>query len=150
MKLDLKKTGAIIAGAGLVTAAAIGGTAAFADDSTTTDSTETTTTESHRGGPHHIESAAEFLGLTEAELFAELEAGKTLAEVAEAQGKTVDALVDALVAEAETAITEMVNTPLPEREEGMDGHHGGRGHGHHGFGGYDFDDSTTSDDSATS
>jgi len=54
----------------------------------------------HRGGPGgHLDAAASYLGLTGAQLRAQLESGKTLAEVAEAQGKTVDGLVAALVAD---------------------------------------------------
>jgi len=52
------------------------------------------------GGPGgHLDAAASYLGLTGAQLRAQLESGKTLAEVAEAQGKTVDGLVAALVAD---------------------------------------------------
>jgi hypothetical protein len=59
------------------------------------------------GGPGHhhhfghgagLEAAAAFLGLTEAELRTALEDGRTLAEVAESEGKTVAGLVDAMVA----------------------------------------------------
>ena len=54
----------------------------------------------HRGGPGgHLDAAASYLGLTEAELRTQLESGKTLAEVAKAEGKTVDGLVAALVAD---------------------------------------------------
>lgn len=56
-------------------------------------------------GPRHhhvhvgLEAAASYLDLSGAELREALESGKTLAEVAEAGGKSVDGLVDALVAE---------------------------------------------------
>lgn len=54
----------------------------------------------HRGGSgHHLAAAATYLGLSEAELRASLEAGKTLAAVAKEQGKSVDGLVSALVAD---------------------------------------------------
>jgi hypothetical protein len=57
----------------------------------------------HRGEPGHgfghLEAAATYLGLTEAELRTQLEDGKTMADVAKAQGKTVDGLVSALVAD---------------------------------------------------
>jgi len=54
----------------------------------------------HRGGPGgHLDAAASYLGLTSAQLRTQLETGKTLAEVAKAQGKTVDGLVAALVAD---------------------------------------------------
>jgi hypothetical protein len=57
------------------------------------------------GGPHvhrhhhfgHLEAAASYLGMTEASLASALEDGKTLAQVARDRGKSVDALVNALV-----------------------------------------------------
>ena len=52
----------------------------------------------HRGPG--LAAAANYLGLTEAKLEAQLESGKTLAQVATAQGKTVDGLVAALKADA--------------------------------------------------
>src|SRR5215203_3523479 len=67
----------------------------------------------HRGGlvpgfgpAHHhgFDAAAKYLGLTDAQLRTELESGKTLAQVAQAHGKTVDGLVDALVADFKTKI----------------------------------------------
>jgi hypothetical protein len=69
----------------------------------------------HRGGPGHhmgramgLDAAASFLGVTEAELRTELQSGKTLAEVAKAEGKTVDGLVDALVTAATKRLDEAV------------------------------------------
>jgi hypothetical protein len=58
----------------------------------------------HHGGPghhgfHHLVAAASYLGLSEAELRTQLSGGKTLADVAKAQGKTVAGLVAALVAD---------------------------------------------------
>jgi hypothetical protein len=58
----------------------------------------------HHGGPGmhgfgHLDAAASYLGLTEAELATELSGGKTLADVAKAKGKSVDGLVSALVAD---------------------------------------------------
>jgi hypothetical protein len=58
------------------------------------------------GGPHghggpggpHLADAATYLGLTAAELETRLESGKTLAQIATAQGKTTAGLVDALYA----------------------------------------------------
>ncbi len=47
-----------------------------------------------------LATAATYLGLTDAALRSELVAGKTLADVAKAKGKSVDGLVDALVAES--------------------------------------------------
>jgi polyhydroxyalkanoate synthesis regulator phasin len=60
-------------------------------------------------GPHHVgpvglvghlETAASYLGLDEDELRAALADGKSLAEVAKDEGKSVDGLVNALVADA--------------------------------------------------
>ncbi len=65
----------------------------------------------HRGGHHgfvDFAAAADFIGVTEAELRASLEDGDTLAEVATANGKTAAALVDALVAAANADLDEKV------------------------------------------
>ncbi len=54
------------------------------------------------GGIHrlgHLDAAASYLGMTEAELRTQLVGGKTLAEVAKAKGRSVDGLVSALVAD---------------------------------------------------
>ncbi|HEX6699247.1 MAG TPA: hypothetical protein VF101_00795 [Gaiellaceae bacterium] len=58
----------------------------------------------HRGfglGPHadKLDAAASYLGITEAQLRSELQGGKSLAQVAKDHGKSVDGLVDVLVAE---------------------------------------------------
>jgi hypothetical protein len=47
-----------------------------------------------------LDGAASFLGLSEAELRAELGDGNSLAEIAKAEGKSVDGLVQALLVEA--------------------------------------------------
>lgn len=63
------------------------------------------------GGPHgfaDLAAAADFLGVTEAQLRASLENGDTLAEVAQAKGKTAAGLVDALVAAVKAALAEKV------------------------------------------
>ena len=55
----------------------------------------------HRGG-HHLAvrasfaAAADYVGLSRAELLARLREGKSLAEVAEAEGKSVDGLKQAI------------------------------------------------------
>lgn len=62
-------------------------------------------------GPHGfggLDAAASYLGITEDELRSELADGKTLAEVAEAEGKSVDGLVDAMVVNAEARIDQAV------------------------------------------
>ena len=57
------------------------------------------------GGVHQLrlpglEAAASYLGLTDAQLQASLRSGKTLAEIAKADGKSVDGLVAAMLADA--------------------------------------------------
>jgi hypothetical protein len=51
----------------------------------------------HRLG--HLDAAAAYLGMTEADLRTQLFGGKSLADVAKAKGKSVDGLVSALVAD---------------------------------------------------
>jgi polyhydroxyalkanoate synthesis regulator phasin len=62
----------------------------------------------HFGHFADLEAAASYLGLTEAELRDQLAEGKSLAEIAKAEGKSVDGLVQALVAEAEKRIDQAV------------------------------------------
>jgi hypothetical protein len=103
------------------------------------------------GGPGmhgfgHLAAAATYLGVTEAELQTQLAAGKSLADVAKAKGKSVDGLVSALVADekkeldaavkagrltqaqadqmlanAKQRFTEMVNGTMPEHGLGRPG-----------------------------
>lgn len=57
----------------------------------------------HHGGPGihgGLDAAADYLGMTDAQLHNALESGKTLAQVAKSKGKSVDGLVDALVSDA--------------------------------------------------
>jgi polyhydroxyalkanoate synthesis regulator phasin len=56
-----------------------------------------------------LDTAASYLGLDEDELRDRLADGRSLAEIAKAQGKTVDGLVDALVADAEKRIDTAVD-----------------------------------------
>ena len=102
-----------------------------------------------RGGPR-IEAVATALGITPEALRTEIQAGKTIAEIATANGVAVQAVIDVLVADAkdhiaqavtdgkltqaeadtklaavEQRVTDMVNNPLPARGPG----HGGPGHG---------------------
>lgn len=67
------------------------------------------------GGPfgsHNVLAiAATYIGVTEADLRTELQTGKTLAEVAQAHGKTRDGLIAALSAEATKQITTAVDQP---------------------------------------
>ena len=60
----------------------------------------------HRGG--HLSAAADYLGLTVPQLLQKLSAGKSLADVANAQGKSVDGLKEAMVADAKKHLDEAV------------------------------------------
>ena len=64
-----------------------------------------------------LTSAAEAIGITAEELKTAIEGGQTIAQVAEANGKTVQSVIDALVAQATTdltqRITDMVNGVKP-------------------------------------
>ena len=64
-----------------------------------------------------LTTAAEAIGITADELKTALEGGQTIAQVAEANGKTVQSVIDALVAQATTdltqRITDMVNGVKP-------------------------------------
>jgi hypothetical protein len=58
--------------------------------------------------PDPLEGAAAYLGLSEEQLAHELEGGKSLADVATAQGKSVDGLKQALLAAAKTGLDRAV------------------------------------------
>ena len=62
------------------------------------------------GGPRagHLDAVASYLGLSAAELRTQLEAGKSLADIAKAQGKSVDGLKAAIVAAAKTSLDQAV------------------------------------------
>jgi hypothetical protein len=135
--MNIKNVAVGLTGVGIVGAIALGNSVAFADDSATKTLPPITGSSApmdskmgHHGPGMNVTMAAEYLGLTEDALFVELESGKTLAEIAEAQGKSVQGLIDALVADATSRtnehITNMVNSPLPTKSEG----HRHRG-GHH-------------------
>ncbi len=110
----------------------------------------------HMGGGKGSEVVATVLGLTATELRTQLDAGKTLAQVATVQGVAVQRVIDAIVAEKqahlaqevasgkhtqaevdarlanlETRVTEMVNKVRPAHPAngrgGRHGHEGGRG-----------------------
>jgi hypothetical protein len=112
-----------------------------AQDDSTTESTDTdaTTDETarpprgpfgHRG--ERLETAAAALGMTAEELKAELEAGKSIAQVAEERDVDVQAVVDALVA-AGTERLEQAIAELPDKvgelveREGLPERRGPRG-----------------------
>lgn len=84
------------------------------------------------GGKNLVATAATYIGITEAALRTELASGKSLADVAVANGKTRDGLIAALTAAATTQITTLVDTKNP----GFGGPGpGGRGGGPGGLGG---------------
>ena len=106
----------------------------------------------HHGGPPRSTAAATYLGLTEAELRTQLESGKTLAQIAKAQGKSVDGLEKALAADAKTKLDAAVKAGtltqaqadeilkrttehLDDLVNGKLGPHGDGDGDHHGFGG---------------
>lgn len=61
------------------------------------------------GGANVLATAATYIGITEAALRSELQAGKSLAEVAVANGKTRDGLIAALTTAASQAIGKLVD-----------------------------------------
>ena len=66
------------------------------------------------GGPRGLDAAATYLGITPDALRTQLQSGKTLAQIADAtSGKSAQGLIDALVADARTHITAMVNGTAP-------------------------------------
>lgn len=69
-------------------------------------------------GREMLDTAATFLGLDAKELLAELKSGKTLAEIAEAHGKTRQELIDALVSAGVDAATERLNEQVPRLVDG--------------------------------
>lgn len=58
--------------------------------------------------PAKFEAAASYLGMTQTELRRALEGGKTLAQVAQSRNKSVEGLVDALIAPAEQKLARAV------------------------------------------
>jgi hypothetical protein len=81
------------------------------------------------GAPNGLQhAAAQYLGLTDAQLETQLRAGKSLAAVATAQGKTVAGLKAALVAQFSSTLDAYVNATHPGP--------GGPGFGGPGFGGF--------------
>jgi hypothetical protein len=103
------------------------------------------------GGPGgHLDDAAAYLGVTEAELVEQLRAGESLADVAGAEGKSVDGLKAALLAGEKQELDALVaagritqaqaDAALERRKARLDdfveGTLGARGEGGpHGFGG---------------
>ena len=82
----------------------------------------------HRGiGGNVLATAATYIGITEAALRTELQAGKSLAEVAVANGKTRDGLIAALSAAAAEAIGTLVDRKDLGTKPGGSGTPGGPG-----------------------
>jgi Arc/MetJ-type ribon-helix-helix transcriptional regulator len=64
-----------------------------------------------------LSSAAEYLGVTEAELRTKLNGGQTLAQIAKAQGKSVEGLEDAILKATKAKLDELVTEgELTEKE----------------------------------
>lgn len=57
---------------------------------------------------HGLDAAASYLGLTEKQLDSRLNSGKTLAQIAKAQGKSVDGLKDAMLKDAKAKLDDAV------------------------------------------
>jgi hypothetical protein len=72
---------------------------------------------------------ADLLKLTTDELHTQMHSGKSLAQIAEAQGVQVSKVIDLLVSQATERITTMVNTVPPQRPMINGGRRHGRGHG---------------------
>ncbi len=95
-----------------------------------------------------FDAAAEALGLSPEELFSELHAGKTLAEVAEARGVEMEAVQEAIEAARADAMREAIQQAVEDGKisqeqadwmlEGLEKGYlpMGRGFGHRGFGGW--------------
>lgn len=62
----------------------------------------------HMRGGAHLTAAAAYLGLDVSSLVEKLRSGSSLADVAKAQGKSVDGLKDAILAEAKTNLDQAV------------------------------------------
>ena len=116
-----------LAGGG-VAGALLGVPGSSSAQESTTDTTDTDTDPAAATGVDHprgrhlrfggLEAAATAIGITEDELRTELEAGKSIAEVAAAHDVDVDTVIDAMVTEAtddiREHITALVNGELPE------------------------------------
>ena len=61
------------------------------------------------GAAFNLQAIADYLGLTTAQLRTQLQSGKTLAEIAIAQGKSVSGLEDAIIAAAKTNLDAAVS-----------------------------------------
>ena len=147
-----KTIAAVAMTAALAGGALIGSTlgnplASGAQDNTSTTTTAPKGTSDQGGRPEgrgfrggvDLEVAAKTLGLTTEELRTQLQDGKSLADIAKAQGVDKQELIDALVAAGEKRLDE-AKAALPDRvAEAVDATHtpgeGGFGHGGRGPGG---------------
>ncbi len=123
MKLNRKRVVTGLVATGLVAGALAGGGAALAATAATPAPATSTSADppygmgaGHFGGMHDrhgmscgqqpgLAAAADYLGLSQTELRSQLQAGKSLADVAQAQGKPVSGLKNAILA----AITSRIN-----------------------------------------
>jgi DNA-directed RNA polymerase specialized sigma subunit len=102
-----------------VTAAADGSTdAPVVVEGAPADANGTVEAHGHRGGRGpKLDAVAEAIGITAEELRTELEAGKSIADVAAAKGVSVDAVIDALVADMKAHLDEEVASGEHTQEE---------------------------------
>lgn len=69
------------------------------------------------GPDHFLSTAADYLGLTQAQLRTQLNSGKTLAQIARDRNKSVEGLVDELIADKKAAIEDAVEDGKLTRAE---------------------------------
>jgi hypothetical protein len=126
----MSNTNRVLIGVIAVLAIAGGGVAiAASDDSSSPESLPSVRSESyeypvfggfrHHSGPGKFDAAADYLDLSQEQLRAELREGKSLAQIARDHGKSVDGLVDALVAEAKKAFPNANTDQLRARFEAL-------------------------------
>jgi hypothetical protein len=71
-----------------------------------------------RGGPGGLQAAATYLGISTAQLFSDLQSGKSLADVAKAtDGKSVQGLIDAMVAAEKKQLESAVGSGMLTRAQ---------------------------------
>ncbi len=102
------KAAIAVTGAALVLAAGSGGALAAGVGGGPGSGGKPAAADRGPGGPAGAAAVATYLGLTQAELRTQLESGKTLAQVAEAQGKSVSGLKDAIYADAKSHLDQAV------------------------------------------
>lgn len=120
MNLNRKRVLTAVAATGIVAGALAGGSVALASTGSSQTPASTTAAQpasgwcagglGHMGGIWSgqqpvMKAAADYLGLTQAQLQSQLRSGKSLADVASAQGKPVSGLKDAIL----TAMTNQIN-----------------------------------------